>query len=773
MKIVASGFLIAMVFAILPAVAQKKAATADMKMNIFIHNLMSKMTLDEKIGQLNLLTSDMDVTGPSMRKDYIDEIKSGKCGAIFNAYTPQFVKKLQDIAVKETRLHIPLLFGYDVIHGHKTIFPIPLAMSCSWDLPGIEKSARIAATEASADGLNWTFSPMVDIARDPRWGRVMEGAGEDPYLGSKIAEAYVRGYQGNDLSANNTILACVKHFALYGAVEAGREYNIVDMSLRRMDETYLPPYKAAIDAGAATVMTSFNEINGTPATADKWLFTDLLRKQWGFSGFVVTDYTAIPELINHGVAADAYQAGGLAMNAGVDMDMQGEVYLRNLKKLLQDKKITMPQIDVAVKRVLEAKYKLGLFDDPYSYINEERATKEIMSPDKIKFAKEMAERSIVLLKNDPAPGFPSGEEGRLLPLKKSGTIAVIGPLADDQRDMIGAWSAAGDWHKAVGILQGIKDKLGSDGTVLYAKGANIIDDTAMLKKLNAFGADISTDKLNPDQLIQQAVETAKKATVVVLCLGESEGMTGEAASRAHIGIPGNQEKLMKAIYATGKPIVLLLSNGRPLTLPWEDARIPAIMETWFLGTEAGNAIADVLFGDYNPSGKLTMSFPVAVGQIPVYYDHKNTGRPMNPANKYSSKYLDIPNDPLYPFGFGLSYTKFDYSDIRLNKIVMHPGDKLEVSVTVTNDGDYDGTETVQLYTRQMVADVTRPVKELKGFSRVFLKKGEHKTVKFMLTADELKFYNQDMRWVNEPGDIKIFVGGNSRDVKEADFKLAL
>lgn len=745
-----------------PAPAQQRSlASQNQQMNAFISSLMSKMTLDEKIGQLNLLTSDMDVTGPSIRKDYEDQIKSGKCGAIFNAYTPQFVRKLQDIAVKQTRLHIPLIFGYDVIHGHKTIFPIPLALASSWDLPGIERAARIAADEASADGLNWTFSPMVDITRDPRWGRVMEGAGEDPYLGSKIAAAYVKGYQGDNLAADSTILACVKHFALYGAAEAGREYNIVDMSERRMKEIYLPPYKAAIDAGAGSVMTSFNEINGVPATASKWLFTDLLRRQWGFKGFVVTDYTAIPELINHGVAANEYQAGELAMNAGVDMDMQGEVYLHNLAKLLRDKKITMQQVNQSVRRVLEAKYKLGLFNDPYRYINEERAAKVIMSPDKLAFARKMAERSIVLLKND----------GHLLPLKRPGTLAVIGPLAEDQRDMIGAWSAAGDWHKAVSILQGIKNKLGASATILYAKGANIIDDSVMLKKLNTFGADISTDQLSPEELISQAVETAKKADVVVLCLGESEGMTGEAASRADIGLPGNQEKLLRAVYATGKPVVLLLSNGRPLTLRWENEHIPAILETWFLGTEAGDAIADVLFGDYDPSGKLTMSFPYAVGQIPVYYDHKNTGRPMNPDNKYSSKYLDIPNDPLYPFGYGLSYTKFGYSPLTLSASILHPGGLMEVSVTVTNTGDENGTETVQLYTRQRVADVTRPVKELKGFQQIFLKKGESRTVKFTLTADDLKFYNQEMHWVNEPGDISIFVGGNSRDVQEAGFKL--
>ncbi|QOR76077.1 MAG: beta-glucosidase BglX [Thermoflavifilum sp.] len=742
----------------LPAFSQQRNDSA---MYAFVNRLIGQMTLDEKIGQLNLLTSDMAVTGPTMRKAYLDDIKAGRCGGIFNAFGPDYVRKLQEIAVDSTRLHIPLLFGFDVIHGHKTIFPIPLGMACSWDTTGIAHAARIAATEAAADGLNWVFSPMVDLARDPRWGRVAEGAGEDPYLGSLIARAYVKGYQGHNLADSTTVMACVKHYALYGAVEAGREYNIVDMSRRRMFEDYLPPYKAAIDAGVGSVMSAFNEINGIPATANHWLLTDLLRRQWHFQGFVVTDYDAIPELINHGIAADTAEASKWAFEAGAEMDMQGLAYIHHLKTLVENGQISEDAIDQAVRDILIAKYRLGLFQDPYNRINEARARREIMSPDKLQFAREMARESIVLLKN----------AHQLLPLKKSGTIAVIGPLADDQRDMIGCWSGAGDWHQAVSILQGIREAAGNQARILYARGANITDDTSLLRQLNAFGGDIQLAKESPQQLIRQAVAVARKADVVVMCLGESQGMSGEAASRADIHIPENQRELLKAVYATGKPIVLVLSNGRPLVLKWESEHIPAILETWFLGTEAGHAIADVLFGDYNPSGKLTMSFPYAVGQIPVYYNHKNTGRPGNPDVKWTSKYLDIPNDPLYPFGYGLSYAHFTYGPLQLDKEVLMPGDQLHVRVTLTNDGDRDGTEIVQLYIRDRVADVTQPVKVLKGFQRVFLKKGESKTLEFTLSADDLRIYDRHMHYRYEPGVFDVFVGGNSRDVQQASFTL--
>ncbi|WP_298712236.1 beta-glucosidase BglX, partial [Chitinophaga sp.] len=590
----------------------------------FLTGLLQKMTLEEKIGQLNLLTSDMDVTGPFMKENYKQDILSGACGAIFNAYTPQYTRMLQDMAMK-TRLKIPLLFGYDVVHGHKTIFPIPLGEACTWDMELMEKTARIAAEEASADGLHWTYSPMVDIARDPRWGRVAEGVGEDTWFGEQVAKAKVRGYQGSDLSAPNTILACVKHFALYGAIEAGRDYNTVDMSRRQMYQFYLPPYKAAVDAGVASVMTSFNEIDGIPATGNRWLLTDLLRKEWGFKGFVVTDYTSINEMIPHGVVKDEYEAAELALKAGVDMDMQGSVYATQLKKLVGDRKIPVKLIYEAVMRVLEAKYKLGLFDDPYRYCDTQRAMRVIMNPEYLQTARETAQKSMVLLKNDG-----------VLPLRKEQKVALIGPLGDAQRDMIGNWSAAGDYKKSVTLLQGLKE---AGVPVTYAQGSQITDDAQLMGKLGLPAGDA-------DALLKAALEAARGADVVVLALGESQGMSGEAASRSDIGIPDAQKRLMEAIAKTGKPIVLALFNGRPMTLEWENTHIPAILETWFGGTQAGHAIADVLLGKYNPSGKLTMTFPRNTGQIPIYYNRKNTGRPMDANNKYTSKYLDVPNDPL-------------------------------------------------------------------------------------------------------------------------------
>jgi beta-glucosidase len=726
----------------------------------FINTLLRKMTLEEKIGQLNLLTSDMDVTGPFMKPGYKKDIEAGLCGAIFNAYTPQYTRQLQEMAVK-TRLKIPLLFGYDVIHGHKTIFPIPLGEACTWDMALLEKSARIAAQEASADGLHWTYSPMVDIARDPRWGRVAEGVGEDTWYGVQVAKSKVKGYQGSDLSANNTILACVKHFALYGAIEAGRDYNTVDMSRRRMFQDYLPPYKAAIDAGVATVMTSFNEIDGIPATGNKWLLTELLRKEWGFKGFVVTDYTAINEMIAHGVPKDEAEAGALALNAGVDMDMQGGIFAGQLKRLLEQKKVTQGQIDTAVYRVLAAKYDLGLFQDPFRYCDTVRARQEILSPANREAARDIAKRSIVLLKN----------ETQLLPLKKQGSIAVIGPLGNSQRDMIGNWSAAGDAAKAITLLEGIKNKLGSSVKVTYAQGAHYTADTGLLKKALQKPRVEAQDTANSAQMLAEAVQLAKQSDVVIMALGESQGMTGEAASRSNISIPGNQQQLLKAIHATGKPVVLVLMNGRPLTLEWEDANIPSILETWFLGTEAGNAIADVLFGDYNPAGKITMTFPRNTGQIPIYYNHRTTGRPLDPNNKYTSKYLDVSNDPLYPFGYGLSYTKFTYGKPQLDKQQMKATEQLHISVQVTNSGNYDGEEVVQLYLRDKAGSVTRPVKELKGFKKIALKKGESTTVSFTLSAEDLKFYDKDMRWTYEPGDFTVFVGTNSRDTQAADFTL--
>jgi beta-glucosidase len=732
------------------------------KMNAFISSLMQKMTISEEIGQLNLVTSDMDQTGPFVRDNYKQDIRNGNIGGIFNAYTPAFVRQLQDMAVKETRLHIPLIFGYDVIHGHKTIFPIPLGLSCTWDTDLIRQSAHIAAVEAGADGLNWTFSPMVDISRDPRWGRISEGAGEDPFYGAQVAKAMVEGYQGNGLGKVGTIMACVKHFALYGAVEAGRDYNTVDMSRLRMYSTYFPPYKAAVAAGAGSVMSSFNEVDGIPATGNRWLMTDILRKEWGFKGFVVTDYNAINEMVAHGMG-DTAAMGALALKAGIDMDMMSSNFVEHLSALLKQGKVTLEEINTACRRVLEAKYKLGLFEDPYRYISEERAAREIMSPDKLEAARNIARQSLVLLKN----------AGSVLPLRTGSTLALIGPLADDHRDMIGSWSAAGDWKKSVSVLEGIRQAAGQGTKILYAKGADLVDDSSMLQLLNANGAEIHPDSRTPEQMVDEAVSVARQADVVIAVLGESEGMTGEASSRTDIGLLPNQELLLKALVATGKPVVLVLMNGHPLTLPWENEHAGAILESWFPGTEAGHAIADVLFGAYNPSGKLTVTFPRNVGQIPIYYNHKNTGRPFDGNNltKYASRYIDAPNDPLYPFGYGLSYTHFTYSQLRLDKETYRAGEPIRVTVTLTNDGACDGTEIVQLYIRDMTGAVTRPVKELKGFRKVVLKKGQQQTVSFALGLDDLKYFDDNLHWICEPGNFRVMAGGNSRDVLETGFTL--
>ncbi|MBE9586735.1 beta-glucosidase BglX [Mucilaginibacter sp. JRF] len=740
--------------------ASAQKAARDAKMDAYINKLMAKMTIDEKIGQLNLPSIGFDVTGPILSQGVEGKIEKGMVGGVFNTYTPNAVRKLQELAIKKTRLKIPLLFGYDVIHGHRTIFPIPLGLSASWDMPLIQKTARAAADEATADGLNWVFSPMVDIARDPRWGRVAEGGGEDTWLGSQIAIAMVKGYQGekNDLRREDAVLACVKHFALYGAAEAGRDYNTVDMSMRKMTETYLPAYKAAVDAGVATVMSSFNEINGVPAAANHWLLTDLLRNQWGFNGMVATDYTAIMELKNHGMGDDA-QVAKLALVAGNDMDMVSDLFIGELKKLVQAKKLDVKYIDLACRRVLESKYKLGLFDDPYRNISEDRAKNNIMNAEKLALAKEAAEKSMVLLKNDNST----------LPLKSGQKIAFVGPMVKNQRDLIGNWSGAGDWKKAVSFWDALQAQYPSN-KFTYAKGANILDDQALIDKLNPHDAQIVLDSKSPADLIKEAVNNAKDADVVVAMLGEAFGMSGEAASRSDIGLPVNQQNLLKALRETGKPIVLVLMNGRPLTLQWEHDNTAAILETWFPGTKAGDAIADVLFGKYNPSGKLTMTFPRSVGQVPIYYNAKSTGRPVSD-QKYTSKYLDIPNTPLYPFGHGLSYTTFGYSDVKLSKTSIRNGERLQASVTLSNTGKYDGEETVQLYIRDMVGSVTRPLKELKGFQKIYLKAGESKTVTFNVSTDDLKFYDINMKYTTEPGDFKLFIGSSSADVKEADFKL--
>jgi beta-glucosidase len=739
---------------------QKKNTNAEVaKMNTFINALMKKMTLDEKIGQMNLPTVGFDVTGPLLSQGVEEKIKKGLVGGVFNTYTPNAVRKLQDIAVKETRLKIPLLFGYDVIHGHRTIFPINLGLSSSWNPALVEKTARAAAEEATADGLNWVYSPMVDIIHDPRWGRVSEAAGEDPYLGAQMAKAMVQGYQQNDLSKNNTVMACVKHFALYGASEAGRDYNTVDMSKVKMYNKYLPPYKAAVNAGVGSVMTSFNEVDGVPATGNKWLLTDLLRKQWGFNGFIVTDYTSINEMVNHGMGDDK-KVSELALNAGVDMDMVGEEFLRFAAQLVKEGKVSIQKIDDACRRILEAKYKLGLFDDPYRYVSEARNKQEMMSADKLALSKQAAIESMVLLKN----------QNNVLPLSGQKKIAFIGPLVKDQRNLIGSWSGAGDYKQAVSLWDALQKKSNAS-SFLYAKGCNLIDDSDLIKKLNPHDAQLTIDPSTPQQLIDEAVATANQSDVIVAVLGEAFGMTGEAASRSNIGLLENQMNLLKALKQTRKPIVLVLMNGRPLTLSWEDENMDAILETWFSGTMAGSAIVDVLFGDANPSGKITMSFPRNVGQIPIYYNHKNTGRPFNADQKYTTKYLDVSNTPLYPFGYGLSYTTFHYSDISLSNTTLRSGGKITASVNLTNTGTRSGKETVQLYIRDLVGSITRPVKELKGFQQITLQPGETKKVSFSISVGDLKFYNSDLKYTYEPGDFKVFIGTNSEAVKEAEFKL--
>lgn len=738
-------------------VRNANAQTMDRKMNVFIDNLMSKMTVEEKIGQLNLLTPGGGVaTGAVVSNDVEKKIREGNVGGLFGVIGVEKIKVAQDFAVNNTRLKIPLIFGSDIIHGYKTIFPIPLGLSCSWDMTLIEKSARIAALEATADGLCWNFSPMVDIARDPRWGRIAEGAGEDPYLGSQIAKAMVKGYQGNNLQKDNTsLMACVKHFALYGASEAGRDYNVVDMSKVKMYNEYLPPYKAAIDAGIGSVMSSFNEIDGIPATGNKWLLTDLLRKQWGFNGFVVSDYTSVNEMIAHGVG-DLQAVSALALNAGLDMDMVGEGFLTTLKKSLKEGKTTQKQIDQACRRILEAKYKLGLFDNPYKYILTDRPAKEILTPQRRAESRDIAAHTFVLLKNNK----------QVLPLKKTATIALVGPLADSRENMLGTWAVSGDAQLSVTVIEGIKKVAGNDAKILYAKGANISDDTLFAKKVNVFGTRIAIDKRSADEMISEALEKANQADVIVAVVGEASEMTGEAASRSDISIPESQKKLIRALAKTGKPLALVLMTGRPLAIPEENNLADAILLTWHAGTEAGNAIADVLFGAYNPSGKLSASFPVNVGQIPVYHSQKNTGRPSDAyGSKFQSNFLDVSNAPLFPFGYGLSYSSFSYGQLSLSKNSAKGNDIVNASITVTNNGKWDGEEVVQLYIRDVVGSITRPLKELKGFQKLMLKSGETKTITFRITPEQLKFYNYELKYDWEPGEFTIMVGGNSRDVK--------
>lgn len=735
------------------------------KMDRFIDDLMSKMTIEEKIGQLNLPGSGDIVTGQAKNSDIAGKIKKGLVGGLFNIKGVEKIKDVQRVAVEESRLGIPLIFGMDVIHGYETVFPIPLGLSCSWDMDAVEKSARIAAIEASADGICWTFSPMVDISRDPRWGRVSEGNGEDPYLGGQIAKAMVRGYQGvgdKTFTTNNQIMSCVKHYALYGAGEAGRDYNTVDMSRQRMYNEYFYPYQAAVDAGVGSVMASFNEVDGVPATGNKWLMTDVLRKQWGFNGFVVTDFTGINEMVDHGIG-DLQTVSARALRAGIDMDMVGEGFLTTLKKSLDEGKITEADINRACRLILEAKYKLGLFTDPYKYCDVSRVKKEVYTPEHRALARKIAAESFVLLKND-----------KVLPLSKKGTIAVVGPLGNTRENMPGTWSVAADFNKATTVVDGLKAVVGNKANVVYAKGSNLTTDPALEQRATLFGRDLQRDGRTEEELRNEALQIAKNADVIIAALGESSEYSGESSSRSEIGIPDIQQRLLKELLKTGKPVILVLFTGRPLTLTSENENVPAILNVWFGGTEAAYAIGDVLFGDVNPSGKLTTTFPQNVGQIPLYYNHKNTGRPLADGKwfeKFRSNYLDVSNDPLYPFGFGLSYSKFDYSDVKLSSTQIDANGELTASVTVTNKSKVDGAEVVQLYIRDVVGSVTRPVKELKGFEKVFIKAGESKTVNFKITPEMLKFYDYDLNFVFEPGDFDVMIGGNSRDVKNARFTL--
>ena len=725
-------------------------------MDRFIDQLMKKMTLEEKIGQLNLPVTGEITTGQAKSSDVAKRIRNGEVGGLFNLKGVERIREVQRQAVEESRLGIPLLFGMDVIHGYETIFPIPLGLSCTWDMKAIEESARIAAVEASADGISWTFSPMVDVSRDPRWGRVSEGNGEDPFLGAAIARAMIRGYQGKDMSRNDEIMACVKHFALYGASEAGRDYNTVDMSRQRMFNEYMLPYQAAVEAGVGSVMASFNEVDGVPATGSKWLMTDVLRKQWGFDGFVVTDYTGINEMIDHGMG-DQQTVAALALNAGVDMDMVSDAFSGTLKKSVEEGKVSAAAIDAACRRILEAKYKLGLFDDPYKYCDVNRPKKQIFTKEHRAIARKTASESFVLLKN----------EG-VLPLSKKGTIAVVGPLANTRSNMPGTWSVAAVLDNAPSLVEGLREVVGDRAKVVTAKGSNLIGDADYEKRATMFGRELHRDNRTDRELLDEALKVAAGADVIVAALGESSEMSGESSSRTNLEMPDVQRALLQELLKTGKPVVLVLFTGRPLVLTWEEEHVPAILNVWFGGSEAAYAISDVLFGDVNPSGKLTATFPQNVGQIPLFYNHKNTGRWFE---KFRSNYLDVSNEPLYPFGYGLSYTTFAYSDIHLSSTEMSADGELTATVTVTNTGSRDGAEVVQLYIRDLVGSVTRPVKELKGFEKIFLKAGESRKVSFSITPELLKFYNYDLQFVCEPGDFDVMIGGNSRDVKKARFLL--
>lgn len=731
------------------------------KKKAFVDNLLSKMTLDEKIGQLNLPTSGDFTTGQAQSSDIGKKVEQGLVGGLFNIKGADKIKAVQKVAIEKSRLKIPLIFGMDVIHGYETTFPIPLGLAASWDMNLVQQSARVAAREAASDGINWTFSPMVDISREPRWGRVSEGSGEDPYLGSEISKNMVYGYQGKDLANGTNILACVKHFALYGAGEAGRDYNTVDMSHVRMFNEYFPPYKAAVDAGVASVMASFNEVDGVPATGSRWLQTEVLRNQWKFKGFVVTDYTGINEMVEHGMG-DLQQVSALALKAGVDMDMVGEGFLTTLKKSLSEGKVTQAEIDAAARRILEAKYDLGLFDNPYKHGDAKLAAKEVYNMENRNIARNVAAQSMVLLKN----------QNQVLPLKKSGTVAVIGPLVNNSLNMAGTWSVATKHAISVNLMQGLQANYGKDVKFLSAKGANIDDDAKLEDIYAAHGKKTDRDSRSKEELLREAVDVANKADVIVLAIGESAEMSGESSSRTEITIPQSQVDLLNELKKTGKPIAMVLFTGRPLALTNVKDAPDAILNAWFAGSEAGNAIADVLFGKVNPSGKLPMTFPRSLGQVPIYYNSKNTGRPLSQDKvdkctyeRFRSNYMDECNTPLYSFGYGLSYTKFSYSDIAVSNTNPKGNQTVQASVTVTNSGNYDGAEVVQLYIRDMVGSITRPVKELKGFQKIFLKKGESRKVTFDITPENLKFYNGDLKYDWEAGDFDIMIGTSSQYVR--------
>jgi beta-glucosidase len=730
-----------------------------------ISDLMGRMTLDEKIGQLRLISIGEDMPQPRLLK----EIAAGRVGGTFNSVTRKDNRPMQDAAVKHSRLGIPIFFAYDVLHGHRTIFPISLGLASSWDMQTVAQSARVSAIEASADGLDMTFAPVLDISRDPRWGRTSEGFGEDPYLVSLCAQASVRGLQGTSLANADSVMAVMKHFALYGAVEGGRDYNVVDMSPIRMFQDYLPPYRAAVDAGAGGVMIALSSINGVPATSNTWLLRDLLRKTWGFKGVTVSDHGAIDELTLHGVAKDGREAARLAIQAGVDMSMHDSAYLAHLAGLVKSGEVSVRDVDDAVREVLGAKYDMGLFQDPYRRIGVAgQDPPDVDAPSRLHRAAALAaaRKSLVLLEN----------RGRTLPLRKTGSVAVIGPLADAPIDIMGSWSAAGKSWQSVTLLQGMRDALVGHGRVIYARGANVTDDAGVvgyLNQLNPNKPEIMQDQRSPGDMIAEAVQAARSADVIVVAVGEARGMSHEASNRTSLSLPGSQETLLKALRTTGKPLVVVLMNGRPLTLNWAKENADALLETWYAGTEGGHAIAEVLFGDYNPSGKLPISFPRSIGQVPTYYNHPRIGRPFVPGKppNYTSQYFEEPSGPLYPFGYGLSYTEFSVSDIRLSSRTMPRNGSIEASVTVKNIGQRDGETVVQLYLQDAAASVVRPVKELKDFRKLMLRAGEERAVHFTIDEEKLKFFNAKLEYAAEPGDFHVQIGLDSEAVRERGFVL--